>query len=89
MCHPCDEVLGLVARVPLKTEFLTFKSLTYPKCHNLTALRVTLQHSVLDPFPLLGGGGRTMKNDKKQNLQFPSSLLSWRFTEVHVNAEMP
>lgn len=54
-----------IASMPLETEFLTFKSLTYPRCHHLTAWRVTLQHRSLDPFPLSEGGVGVVKKYEK------------------------
>lgn len=78
--------------MPLKIEFLMFKSLTHPKCHSLTALRVTLQHSIMDPFPV--SGEKKYRKEKEKRKMKAKSAVSFFMIELeiyrnmHVNTEM-
>lgn len=75
--------------MPLKIEFLTLKSLTHPKCHSLTALHVTLQHSIMDPFPL--SGEKKKKDEKGEKAKSAVSFVIIEleiYRNMYVNPEM-
>lgn len=63
-CHPCDEVLGLCCQCVIKNWISDIWKSHSSQCHSLTALHVTLQHSITDPFPV-GGRKRWKMRESK------------------------